>query len=180
MACHSKLEVNLLSGEKSMGRIKLLYRRLVWLLTGKVKVESKHLDITSKMPVRAYKFDAANDLYSIEDIKIPPRGLANIGTGISFVLPEGFYATIDSRSSFNIKGCIALRGIIDATFQSDMKCILANLTDNTVEIKCGDRIAQIMIHPSATPIITVLNNSDSHSKDYCGRNELGFGSSGRR
>jgi dUTP pyrophosphatase len=66
-----------------------------------------------------------------------------------------------------------LGGVIDSGYRGEVGVILWNLSSEAQEIKMGERIAQLLIHPIATPSTVEV---DSLSKTQRGTG--GFGSSG--
>lgn len=85
------------------------------------------------------------------DIKRPiilnPKEFYIIPTGISIELPEGYEAQVRPRSGLASKygiGILNSPGTIDADYRGEIKVILFNFGKETVRIKRGDRIAQIV------------------------------------
>lgn len=145
------------------------------LKRNKVRVEYKKLHQDAQLPKRANPDDAASDVYSIEDVVISPGETASVNTGLVFVVPSGFYVTINGRSSMNKRGLIPFRGIIDAGYNGPL---IVNLTNSGVSpylIKKGDRIAQITLHHV---IDYEAFEVEEFSDKYSMRGTKGFGSSG--
>lgn len=69
-----------------------------------------------------------------------------IPTGLYVALPEGYEATIRSRSGLAFKyDIVAFHGLIDADYRGEIKVKLFNLSDNNFVINPGERIAQLKI-----------------------------------
>ena len=126
------------------------------------------------LPKRAHDLDAGYDLYSREDGRIFPDARAVFDTGVHMAIPEGYEGHIRSRSSMMVKkGCIT-DGTIDSGYTGSIGVILFNLSGKLVEIKKGEKIAQIVIEPIFTPELEVVVELEATD-----RGTNGFGSSGR-
>jgi dUTP pyrophosphatase len=126
------------------------------------------------LPKRAHDLDAGYDLYSREDGRIFPDARAVFDTGVHMAIPEGYEGHIRSRSSMMVKkGCIT-DGTIDSGYTGSIGVILFNLSGKLVEIKKGEKIAQIVIEPIFTPELEVVEELEATD-----RGTNGFGSSGR-
>ncbi|MCH8558789.1 MAG: dUTP diphosphatase [Balneolia bacterium] len=115
---------------------------------------------------------------AVEDsvvIKAGDRTL--IPTGLSIALPVGYEAQIRPRSGLAIKKGITMLnspGTIDADYRGEVKLIVINHGNEEVEIKRGDRVAQMVIAPVVQArIIEVEELSETE------RGDGGFGSTGK-
>jgi len=106
----------------------------------------------SKHPLPAYETAqaAGMDLRANidETINLGPLERALVPTGLFMSLPEGFEAQVRPRSGMAAKqGVTVLNspGTIDADYRGEIKVILVNLSNTTVHIQDGDRIAQMVI-----------------------------------
>jgi dUTP pyrophosphatase len=115
-----------------------------------MQVKIKRLSPDVPMPQYQTPGSAAFDLAAAEDKTIPAHGIALVATGLVVCTPEGFMLMLASRSSLPLKKGLTLAngvGIVDQDYcgpQDEVKVQILNLTDNPVEIKTGDRIAQAM------------------------------------
>jgi len=141
-----------------------------------VKLETKLIHPDAKLPFRKRTTDAGWDLYSVEDAVIEPQMTENIHTGICISAPEGYYYTIEGRSSMFMEGITPNRGIIDATYCGEVIVSLVNKSDEKYKITLGDRIAQIILHKSYDAMFFTVSE---FSPDYNKRGTAGFGSSGK-
>ena len=128
------------------------------------------------MPSRKRTTDVGYDLSSIETINIPPRKSADVKTGIAVSIPEGFYYTVDGRSSLILNGIVPYRGIIDSTYSGPLLVCLVNISDTAYRIEKGDRIAQIILHRAYSGDFMLM---DDFSPEYSQRGKSGWGSTGR-
>lgn len=138
-------------------------------------IQVKVLNQDGKMPSRAHTDDAGWDLYTTIDAVLEVGERKLLPTGISMAIPKGYYGRIADRSgnSFNL-GLHVLAGVIDSTYRAEIKVLLINLSNKSVEIKIGHRIAQIIITSISNMQLTQVDELDSTD-----RGVLGFGSSGR-
>ncbi|RLG26698.1 dUTP diphosphatase [Methanosarcinales archaeon] len=138
------------------------------------------------VPTQAHENDAGWDLYSIEDISINGGERRTIKTGIAFQIPNGHAGLIWPRSGLAVKkGLDILAGVIDSDYRGEIKVCLFNSTiplplwetpqsdDVRVDIKKGDRIAQIIFHSLPKFILMEV-----YSLNDTERSMSGFGSSG--
>lgn len=124
---------------------------------------------------RAHDTDAGFDIRSIERIDLPPHQRMTIGTGVAAEIPLGWCAQVNPRSSIASKhGVIVGACVIDASYRGEIKINLINTSDDTFEIKKGDRIAQLLFLPVLTNVVEVPYSELSDTT----RGVAGFGSTG--
>ena len=101
------------------------------------------------MPIRATDQSAGYDLLSTQHIeKLRPMHKVTIETGLTLTMPPNYTALITTRSGLaKRKGLIVLNspGIIDADYEGTLKVILLNTSQETIEIKLYERIAQLLL-----------------------------------
>lgn len=139
----------------------------------KVKVKVKKMSEDAIIPTYATSKDACCDLYSVEDVTVPPCSVAKIDTGIACEPPEGFMLRILQRSGLASKGIFPMGGVVDEGYRGNIIVALYNSTDKPFEVHKGDKIAQMAIRRYQQidfNEVKVLSDSDRGSK--------GFGSSG--
>ncbi|MEJ7616078.1 MAG: dUTP diphosphatase [Pyrinomonadaceae bacterium] len=104
------------------------------------------------LPTRGSAEAAGLDLYSIEDVEIAAGRRVAVKTGIAVSLPLGYYGRVAPRSGLAVKfGVDVLAGVIDADYRGQLMCALINHGERKVEIKIGQRIAQLIIEAIITP-----------------------------
>ena len=110
-----------------------------------------------------------------EPYKLEPKSSIVIPTGLFIALPDGYEATIRSRSGLAFKyDIVAFHGLIDADYRGEIKVKLFNFSNNSYLIQPGERIAQLKIAPvSQIEWDEVLDLSNTE------RGEGGFGSTGK-
>lgn len=140
------------------------------------RIECKLLDDNAVLPKRSNSFDAGYDLTAIENVTLKPGKITNIRTGVVMSAPEGYYFTVEGRSSLFKRGIFPARGIIDSTYTGEMLVALVNFSDEDYKIEKGNRIAQIILHSYLVFDAVMIDN---FSESYSHRGEKGFGSTGR-
>jgi dUTP pyrophosphatase len=143
-----------------------------------VRLQVRVLDPGLALPRYASTGDAGLDLVAAEDTSLEPAERAAIPTGIAVSIPKGHAGFVHARSGRALKEGLALvnaPGLIDSGYRGEIKVIVVNLDARSpIDIKRGDKIAQLVIQPVATAdpvIVDELPPSD--------RGEGGFGSTGR-
>jgi len=139
-----------------------------------IRVSIKYLSKKAKCPQYGYPSDNCCDLYSVEDIFIPPGERRLVPTGISIKMPPGFGAHIHARSGNAWKkGLEVLNGPgqVDNDYTGEIKVILHNTDRNPAYINVGDAVAQMSFHPVYTAFFEVVDELPSSD-----RGANGFGS----
>jgi dUTP pyrophosphatase len=126
------------------------------------------------LPTRAHADDAGLDLYSLEDVHLEPQQGKTSRTGIALALPPGHVGLVADRSSLAKRGVKTAGGVIDAGYRGEIHIVLWNISSAPVELKRGERIAQLMILPVATPAVFEVRELDETARGL-----KGFGSSGK-
>lgn len=139
---------------------------------------------TALVPTRAHENDAGLDLYSPEDATMYYGSRIKINLHVGFAIPDGYVGLILDRSSMANKGIRTLGGVIDAGYRGEVQVILAYVADESdgvtfdktdyIDIRRGDKIAQMLIVPVLTPEPIVVDEFETTV-----RNDNGFGSTGR-
>ena len=139
-----------------------------------VFVYSKLLNDEATTPTKAHRTDAGYDLYASEDAVVVGRQRTTIKTGVSFEMPDGLAGLIWPRSGLSVKkGLDVLAGVVDSGYRGEVMVCLYNTSDEDVEIKRGDRIAQIIFQE--VPVISLLLREELETSQ---RGSNGFGSTG--
>ena len=112
----------------------------------------KRLTIDAILPTRGSGGAVGYDLYSTDEIIIPPTHRGLISTGIAIVLPNNVYGRVAPRSGLAVKYGIQVgAGVIDPDYTGEVKVVLFNHGDKNFEVKKGDRIAQLILERCETP-----------------------------
>ncbi len=109
-------------------------------------------------------------------IVLEPGARELVPTGLCIELPKGYEAQVRPRSGLALKfGVTVLNapGTIDADYRGEVGVILINHGRAPFEIRRGDRVAQLVIHPvTRAELVEVASLQDS------ARGKGGFGSTG--
>lgn len=126
------------------------------------------------LPTRGSEKAAGLDLYTPHNVIVPARGRTLVPLDICIELPKNTFGHVLPRSGLAVKQGIHVgAGVIDEDYRGNVGVLLFNLSDNDVEFKKGDRIAQLVIKKYES--VPVEEHDDLSSTV---RNERGFGSSG--
>ena len=137
-------------------------------------VSYKLLTETAQMPFKAHRSDAGFDLFADEEAWVFARERQTIKTGISFDMPENMAGLIWPRSGLSVKkGIDVLAGVVDSGYRGEVMVCLYNTGDKILQVKRGDRIAQIIFQEVPEVGITVIDSLGSSQ-----RGSNGFGSTG--
>lgn len=142
--------------------------------------EKLHPDVT--LPSYANPTDSGLDIcyYSHTDrdrrIWLFSDQTIDFTTGLRVAIPSGFEIQVRGRSSLGMKGVGVTQGIgtIDEGYRGEIKIILTNNGGEAVNIKHGDKIAQLVLAPVTRAEVIECEVSKTTT-----RGEKGFGSSGR-
>jgi dUTP pyrophosphatase len=113
----------------------------------------------------------------VEEISLAPMERKLISTGLKIALPQGYEAQVRPRSGLALKQGITVLnapGTIDADYRGDIGVILINLSTESVVIRPGDRIAQLVIAKYER-----TEWSEVVALSLTQRGEGGFGSTGK-
>lgn len=166
------------------------------------KLQIKLLSKNATLPTRNHSTDAGFDIYAADTIILEPQEKALISTDIAVNIPKGYVGLLTSRSGVSSKTHLVVEtGKIDAGFQSHIEINIKNdHEDNGAEtifkrdlkdkiiiederhlykqgtyvINKGERLAQLLIIPIATPMLEEVK--EFSNKTIRGTN--GFGSTG--
>jgi len=147
----------------------------VAIATDTLQISLLHPDAVA--PARTRPGDAAYDLRSIERVRIAPGVRRLVRTGVAVAIPPGVAGLVTPRSGLALEHGITLPnapGLIDPNYRGEVKVILHNQGDKPVTIELHDRIAQLLLVPTWTPELEVVEALDETE-----RGAGGFGSSGR-
>ena len=131
----------------------------------------------AKVPYKATPDAVGYDLYVAEATNVLPKSHAIVSLDLRWVIPEGFFCKIFSRSGLFLNYRItAEAGVIDSGYRWIVKVLLFNHSDNVFSVQVGQRIAQIVFLEKFDAKFEMGQSSDQLDKSV--RNEGGFGSTG--
>ena len=138
-----------------------------------IKLKRETEDTT--IPTKGHVSDAGWDLYSNEECYIAPNTRRLVDTGIRLEIPDGYVGLIWPRSGLAVnEGLDVFAGGIDSGYRGVIRVCLYNSSEEGVEIKKSDRIAQILFQEM--PFFKIEEISDLSDSE---RKEGGFGSTGK-
>jgi dUTP pyrophosphatase len=138
----------------------------------------KRVRAQGALPSAQHEGDAGLDLRAAVDATIKPGERVMVPTGVAVAIPDGHAGLVLPRSGLASKHGLTLAnapGLIDAGYRGEVMCSMVNLDrDEAIEIRTGDRIAQLVIVriPAVAPLW-----SDELPESH--RGQGGFGSTGR-
>jgi dUTP pyrophosphatase len=138
------------------------------------QIQVQKISPEATLPTRAHADDAGLDLYSLEDVLLEPQQGKVSRTGIALAIPKGHVGLVADRSSLAKRGVKTAGGVIDAGYRGEIHIVLWNLSNGPLQLKRGERIAQLMILPVATPAVLEVQTLDETARGL-----KGFGSTGK-
>ena len=98
-------------------------------------------------------------------------------TGMRFAIPFGYEGQVRPRSGLASRlglGIVNAPGTVDSDYRGEVKVILINFGSESISLKKGERIAQLVVCPVLQVRFEVVRELDVTS-----RGEGGFGSTGK-
>lgn len=134
---------------------------------------------SAKLPARATAGSAGYDLYADLDapVVISAGETKLVPTGVAIAVPEGFGGFVFARSGLAIKSGVAPAncvGVIDSDYRGEVLVGLRNHSSTAFKIRPGERVAQLVLLPVATPAL-----EECETLDGTARGAGGFGSTGK-
>jgi dUTP pyrophosphatase len=137
------------------------------------------LDAEMDAPARAHAGDAGLDLSARADATLNAAdGPVAVPTGVAVAIPAGYVGLVCPRSGLALRDGVTIvnaPGVIDSGYRGEIMVILHRVLPGSYEVKCGDRIAQLLIVPVAHDLEIVV----SPTLPDAARHLDGLGSSGR-
>jgi dUTP pyrophosphatase len=139
----------------------------------------KLLEPGARLPVVAHPGeDLGYDVFLLEAVSLAPRATARLRTGIAVEArhPENGTALgllVRDRSSMAARGLATTGGVIDAGYRGEILIVMTNLSDAPIDLKAGEKIAQMVPVPVLTGYV-----EESGALESSSRLAKGFGSSG--
>ncbi len=141
-----------------------------------MEIPLKRLDRELPIPTHAHPGDGGVDLYAADDIRLAPGERSLVATGVAVAIPAGFAGLVTPRSGLAASsgiGIVNAPGLVDSGYRGELKVILVNHGAETVDIRRGDRIAQLVV-----VAVQVQELVEVEQLPPSRRGEDGFGSTG--
>ncbi len=139
-----------------------------------MKLKYNKVCSNAKIQAPVHPGDVGYDIHTTSTHVIDPGKSKILGTGIRLEIPEGYYATIETRSKHGISHSLrAHRGIIDAGYRGEVTIKMYNSGALPYAVMSGDRIAQLTLHKAQ---LMALEEVGELAESV--RGEKGFGSTG--
>lgn len=101
-------------------------------------------------PKRATAGSAGYDLFAPENVRLEAGEQVVVPLGIAVAIPKGHYGKVYSRSGLALRRVHAEAGVIDSDYRGELKVVLENRSNDTVWLKDGDALAQLVVVQLAT------------------------------
>lgn len=146
-------------------------------MSDELEISITRLDASLPLPTYAHEGDAGIDLYCAEDVSLKPGQRAAVATGIAVAIPPGYAGFVQPRSGQALRKGLSIvntPGLVDSGYRGEIKVVAINLDpDEPLELRRGDRLAQLVILPVAVARLVEVDRLPKSS-----RGEGGFGSTG--
>ena len=144
-----------------------------------IEIELQRLPHGEGLSLPAYATDGAAgmDVVAAEDVNLAPGQRHAVATGFAIAIPSGFEVQVRPRSGLALKNgitCLNTPGTIDEDYRGEVKVILANLGNESFDVRRGERIAQLVPAP-----VLKARFREVDALDRTERGAGGFGSTGR-
>jgi dUTP pyrophosphatase len=122
--------------------------------------------------------DLGYDVFALEAVRLEARQTVKVRTGIAVEARDPRTGTalgllVRDRSSMAARGLATTGGVIDAGYRGEILIVMTNLGAETVELKAGEKIAQMVPVPVLTGPVEQVESLEASV-----RAAKGFGSSG--
>jgi dUTP pyrophosphatase len=145
----------------------------------KFKICRNELAKEFPLPKLAKDGDVGFDLYSIikgDYVTLWPQEKVLIPTGISIELPDGYWASIEARSSLSKRCIVVPKGIIDEGYRGEIFAQCINVGAEKQIVYHGDRLVQLILHRNYAKHFEVIEVDELSDTE---RGADGFGSTGK-
>lgn len=111
------------------------------------------------------------------EMVLAPGERVAVPTGLILEIPSGWEGQVRPRSGLAIRHGLTVvnaPGTIDSDYRGELKVLLVNLGAESVTIRRGDRIAQLLVTPAPQ-----VEFAEAEALEITDRGAGGFGSTGR-
>jgi dUTP pyrophosphatase len=118
-------------------------------MTG-IDIKFHRIHPNAVIPEYANYDDSGADVFLVEDLIIPARGIGFSPLGFSVEIPQGLELQFRSKSGMaKSRGLFVLNspGTIDAGYRGELAVILANFSDVEVKLTAESKVGQLVLCP---------------------------------
>jgi dUTP pyrophosphatase len=142
-----------------------------------VSIQVQRLHPEAPLPRYALDGDAGADLCTMIDVRLQPGERALLPTGLAIALPAGYAGFVQPRSGLAWRvglGMVNAPGTIDSGYRGEIKVIVVNHDrENAVELRRGDRIAQLVIQRVEQARFEVVERLPGSARGAAGHGSTG-------
>lgn len=143
-----------------------------------MRVQVSRLAGSEDLPLPSYATSGAAgmDLRASEDVVLGAGERLAVPTGLVVALPEGYEGQVRCRSGLALRHGLSLVngvGTIDSDYRGEVKVLMVNLGSETVTLKRGERVAQMVV-----VAVERVELEESENLSETSRGSGGFGSTG--
>ncbi len=107
----------------------------------------KRLNPNAKLPVYGREAGPGIDLYTIEDVTIPPGEKKVLSTGISMAMPVGYIGVICGSYGMVVGDSSRVTtSVLDSGYREEIKIEITNNGSEACIFRTDEKIAQILVH----------------------------------
>ena len=140
-----------------------------------MKIKIKKFSSLGRVPTKATPGSASYNVYSSRDITRRPGGTEKIPLNIGFKFLKKYVCRAYPRSSMSVLPTFLGGGVIDSDYRGNICMMLTNFAACSIEIKIGDKIAQIILLKPEEVSFDEVQESDDRTLRGTG----GFGSTNK-
>jgi len=129
----------------------------------------------------AHLTDAGFDIHASAEVILLPSVPTPIPTNLRVTLPPNSVGLVKPRSGLAFKfGIDTLAGVIDESYEGEIKVLLVNHGENPYKVLNGNKIAQLVVIPVLHPEVETKPGAIFHSPlEDKTRGTNGFGHTGK-
>jgi len=139
----------------------------------KFKLKVKKLNKEAKINAPFKEGDAGYDVFAMENIILPAQNRYAMPLGIALEFPPGFVCIVNQKSGIAKEfGIDTIGNVIDAGYRGEIHAQIVNTSKTYIDIKKGQKIAQLLFHEVITPEIeycTELSESLRGDRKFGGK-----------
>ncbi|GJD41340.1 dCTP deaminase [Methylobacterium bullatum] len=94
---------------------------------------------------------AGYDIRAKQDVTLEPKGFALLSSVEHFWMPDDVTAFVHDKSTWARRGLTVYNTVIECAWKGWLTIEASNLGNDTLRIRAGDPIAQIIFHQMAAP-----------------------------